>query len=85
MRGRRVPVVGAVTMDYVMLDVGDAPDAAVGDTVTLIGEGLRVEELARKAGTIPYEITCGLGRRVGRVPANAEEPAKVREAFRVVA
>ena len=85
LRGRRVPVVGTVTMDYIMLDVGDVPDAAVGDTVTLIGEGLRVEELARKAGTIPYELTCRLGRRVGRVPANAEMPAQVREAFRVVA
>jgi alanine racemase len=84
-RGHRVPVVGTVTMDYVMLDVGAIPDVAVGDTVTLIGDGIRVEELARKAGTIPYEVTCGLGRRVGRVPANAEEPAKVREAFRVVA
>jgi len=85
LRGRRVPLVGTVTMDYTMFDVGDVPEAAVGDTVTLIGDGLRVEELARKAGTIPYELTCRLGRRVGRVPANAEVPARVREAFRVVA
>jgi alanine racemase len=40
----------------------------VGDEVTLIGDGIRVEDLARKAGTIPYELTCRLGRRVGRVP-----------------
>jgi alanine racemase len=84
LRGRRVPLVGNVTMDYIMLDVGEVPDAAVGDTVTLIGEGMRVEELARKAGTIPYEITCRLGRRVGRVPANAENPVPA-PAFRVVA
>jgi alanine racemase len=84
LRGRRVPLVGTVTMDYVMFDVGDVPDAAVGDTVTLIGEGLRVEELARKAGTIPYEITCRLGPRVGRVPANSEG-AVPAPAFRVVA
>jgi len=82
-RGKRVPVVGSVTMDYIMLDLGDAPEAEVGDEVTLIGEGIRVEELARKAGTIPYELTCRLGRRVGRVPANAELPLPA--AFRVVA
>ena len=84
MRGRRVPLVGSVTMDYVMFDVGDVPDVCAGDTVTLIGEGLRVEELARKAGTIPYEITCRLGPRVGRVPANTEG-AVPAPAFRVVA
>ncbi|RPH50262.1 MAG: alanine racemase [Planctomycetota bacterium] len=82
-RGRRVPVVGNVTMDYIMLDLGDVPEAEVGDEVTLIGEGIRAEELARKAGTIPYELTCRLGRRVGRVPANAEQPLPA--AFRVVA
>lgn len=82
-RGRRVPVVGNVTMDYIMLDLGDVPEAEVGDEVTLIGDGIRVEELARKAGTIPYELTCRLGRRVGRVPANAEQPLPA--AFRVVA
>ena len=59
------------------------PDAEVGDDVTLIGEGIRVEDLARKAGTIPYEVTCRLGRRVGRIPANAEQPLPA--AFRVVA
>jgi alanine racemase len=82
-RGRRVPVVGNVTMDYIMLDLGELPDAEVGDEVTLIGDGIRVEELARRAGTIPYELTCRLGRRVGRVPANAEQPLPA--AFRVVA
>ena len=82
-RGRRVPVVGNVTMDYIMLDLADVPNAEVGDEVTLIGEGIRAEELARKAGTIPYELTCRLGRRVGRVPANAEQPLPA--AFRVVA
>ena len=82
-RGHRVPVVGNVTMDYIMLDLGDVPNAEVGDEVTLIGDGIRVEELARRAGTIPYELTCRLGRRVGRVPANAEQPLPA--AFRVVA
>ncbi|MBI2901399.1 MAG: alanine racemase [Planctomycetes bacterium] len=70
-RGRRVPVVGTVTMDYLMLDVGDLPEADVGDEVTLIGrdgtDEIRAEELARRIGTIPYELTCGLGKRVRRV------------------
>lgn len=66
-RGRRAPVIGAVTMDYAMADVTDVPEVAVGDGVTLWGEGLRVEELARKIGSIPYEITCRLGRRVKRI------------------
>jgi alanine racemase len=82
-RGRRVPLVGTVTMDYVLLDVGDVPDAAVGDEVTLIGAGLRAEEIARRIGTIPYEITCRIGKRVGRVPANAEQPMPA--SLRVVA
>jgi alanine racemase len=66
-RGRRAPVIGAVTMDYVMVDATDVPDVAVGDVVTLWGDGLRVEELGRLIGTIPYELTCRLGRRVKRV------------------
>jgi alanine racemase len=70
-------------MDYVMIDVGAVSEAAVGDVVTLIGPGVRAEELARKAGTIPYELTCRIGRRVGRLPVNSEQglPAS----FRVVA
>ncbi len=82
-RGRRVPLVGTVTMDYIMLDVGDVPEAAVGDEVTLIGDGIRAEDLARRIGTIPYEVTCRLGKRVRRVPATAEAPAAA--SFRVVA
>ncbi|MGE0432452.1 MAG: alanine racemase [Planctomycetota bacterium] len=69
--GQRCPVVGRVTMDYTMIDVGGVPDAAVGDVVTLIGHDgearIGVEELAAWAGTIPYDITCGLGRRVVRL------------------
>jgi alanine racemase len=83
LRGRRVPVVGTVTMDYILLDVGGVPEAEVGDEVTLIGAGLRAEELARRAGTLPYEITCRLGRRVGRMAVNAE--ATIPAAFRIVA
>jgi len=55
-------------MDYITVDVGHVPGAAVGDTATLIGtdghETITVEEVAQKAGTIAYEITCSVGRRV---------------------
>ena len=90
-RGKRVPVVGTVTMDYVMLDVGDLDEATVGDEVTLIGrdgmEEIRCDELASAIGTIPYELTCGLGRRVKRIyveePARAELSSGIRPSLRV--
>ena len=70
-RGRRCPIVGAVSMDYCTLDVGHVPGVEVGDTVTLIGqdgdESLGAQEVADAAGTIPYEITCSIGARVQRV------------------
>ena len=64
-------MVGAVSMDYTTIDVTDVPGVEVGDVVTLIGrdgdEEIRVEDLARLLGTIPYEVTCRLGKRVVRV------------------
>jgi alanine racemase len=70
-RGRYAPVVGRVSMDLTLIDVTDVPEAAVGDEVVLMGEraGLSITamELARKARTISYEITCGISRRVPRV------------------
>jgi alanine racemase len=71
-RGQRAQVSGTVCMDWIMLDVTSIPDVAVGDEVTLMGEdrqGNRVlaEELALLAGTIPYELFCGISKRVPRV------------------
>ena len=69
-RGVRAPIVGRVSMDYTTIDVGHIPGATVGDVVTLIGsdghESLTAEELAAKADTIAYEITCHVGKRVRR-------------------
>jgi alanine racemase len=69
-RGRRAPLVGLVSMDYVTIDVGEVPGVEVGDRVTLIGgdgdERIRVADVARHAGTIAYEITCSVGKRVRR-------------------
>jgi alanine racemase len=68
--GRRHPLVGRVSMDYVGCDVGDA-DVAIGDEALLFGRGPRgqlpIEALARAAGTIPYELLVRVGLRVPRV------------------
>jgi alanine racemase len=61
---RRVPLVGRVSMDLVTLDLREAPGAKVGDRVTLWGPELPVETIAAQAGTIGYELTCGMTRRV---------------------
>ena len=69
--GKRVPVVGRVTMDMTMLDVTDAPGVRVGDEVVILGSqgnaSLPAEDLARWAETSPYEIFCGIHPRVPRV------------------
>jgi alanine racemase len=72
--GRERPVVGVVTMDQLMVDLGADPDGVdpvvVGDEVVLIGQqgaaSLPVEEWARRLGTIGYEIVCGISSRVPR-------------------
>lgn len=64
LHGTEVPVVGRVSMDMTAVDVSAVPDVAVGDVVTLWGEGLPAERQAAAAGTIAYELCCGLTRRV---------------------
>jgi len=63
-RDRRVPLIGRVSMDMITLDLTDCPQTEVGDSVTLWGEGLPVEEIARHASTIPYALLCGVMPRV---------------------
>ncbi len=62
--GRRVPLVGRVSMDMVHVDLTDFPELRGGTEVTLWGEGLPVEEVARWASTIPYTLLCRLAPRV---------------------
>ena len=68
--GRRVPVVGMVSMDQITVDLGPEATDAVGDAVVLLGaqgdERLTAEELARWRQTISYEVTCAIGPRVPR-------------------
>src|SRR4051794_3586193 len=67
-RGRRHPLVGTVSMDNITAEIGLETDVTVGDEVVLIGaqggEAILAEEVARRLGTINYEVTCGIGRRV---------------------
>ncbi|WP_220461170.1 alanine racemase [Colwellia sp. MB3u-4] len=62
--GRRVPLIGRVTMDMITVDLGAQSQDSVGDIATLWGKGLAVEEVAEFATTIPYELLCNITRRV---------------------
>ncbi len=62
--GKRVPLVGRVSMDMIAVDVTGLEGVHVGTPVVLWGEDLPVEEVARHAGTIPYELLCGVSQRV---------------------
>jgi alanine racemase len=68
--GRRYPLAGTVSMDNITVDLGPETSVAIGDRATLIGEdrGRRqtAEDLARRLGTINYEVLCGISRRVPR-------------------
>lgn len=62
--GRSTQLIGRVSMDMITLDLRGLPEARVGSRVTLWGEGLPVERIARAAGTIPYELVCAVTARV---------------------
>ena len=68
--GRRCPIVGVVTMDQLMVDVGAGAAVQVGDPVVLIGRSgdatVRAEDWAERLGTIGYEVVCGISRRITR-------------------
>jgi alanine racemase len=62
--GQRAPLAGRVSMDMIAADITDLAPVSVGDRVELWGTHLAVEELAAAAGTIPYELLCGVSQRV---------------------
>ncbi len=70
LRGKRVPLVGTISMDLAMVDATDVPDAAVGDVVTIYGKdgntAIEVSDVARELGTVTSDLLCALGRRVRR-------------------
>lgn len=73
-RGKRVPVIGRVCMDQIMIDVGAINSVKISDEVILIGrqgsESVTTEEIAVLCSTIPYEVTCWIGARVPRIYKN---------------
>lgn len=73
-RGRYAPVVGRVSMDLTLIDVTDVPGVEIDDQVTLLGWNrnspelkITAEDLARIAGTLSYEVTCGVSERVPKI------------------
>ncbi|MCI0691376.1 alanine racemase [candidate division KSB1 bacterium] len=70
-RGRRCSLVGRVCMDQIMIDLGDMQNVQTGEEVVLLGkqgdEEISIYEWCRRLETIPYEVTCGISRRVARV------------------
>jgi len=69
-RGRRVPLVGTVSMDLTTIDVTDVPAVELGDIVTIYGKDgdaeIQVSDVAREIGTVTSDLLCALGRRVPR-------------------
>lgn len=70
-RGKRVPLVGLISMDIALADVTDVPDAQVGDAVVLLGRAsggmtITAAEYGGWAGLSEYEVTCGMSKRVPR-------------------
>lgn len=82
LHGKRAKIIGRVCMDQMMIDVTDIPQAAVGDTVTLFGrdgdEEITADDIARRLGTINYELVCIIGKRVTRVFKSGGEITAVR-------
>jgi alanine racemase len=70
LRGKRVPLVGVISMDLATVDATAVPDAAIGDIVTIYGsdgrDSIEVSDAAREIGTVTSDLLCALGRRVRR-------------------
>ncbi len=64
LNGKRVPLIGRVCMDMLMVDLRDCSNVSIGDKATLWGDGLPAGEVALCAGTIPYDLFCGVSKRV---------------------
>jgi alanine racemase len=74
--GRRLPQVGAITMDQLVIDATDATDLDVGAVVTLLGQDgdqqITAEDWSQRCGTIPWEILCGFKHRLPRLEPGRE-------------
>jgi alanine racemase len=81
-RGRRVPIVGRVTMDMTMIDLTGLHAPTVGEEVVIFGrqgdEEIPVDEVAAHTGVIGYEVLCGISKRVVRVYKREGDVQRVR-------
>jgi alanine racemase len=65
--GLLAPIIGDICMDMTMIDITDIPSVHEGDTVQVFGKNLAITQVAKWAGTIPYEILTSIGQRVKRI------------------
>jgi alanine racemase len=65
--GLLAPIVGDICMDMTMIDITDIPSVREGDSVQVFGKNLNISQVAKWAGTIPYEILTSIGQRVKRI------------------
>ncbi len=83
--GKYAPITGRICMDQFMVDVTNIPEAAEGDTVTLLGSDgavyISAEELGRLSGRFNYEFTCDLGARIPRIYVKRGQIVSVRSPF----
>lgn len=81
LHGKRVPQVGRICMDMCMIDISRVPEAKVGDVVTVFGEdggdSIEVDSLSGRLGTIPYELLCGINKRIPRVFTDGENQTEI--------
>jgi len=76
-QGKRLPQVGAITMDQLVIDATAAPDLDIGGVVTLLGsqgqEQITPADWSARCDTIPWEVLCGFKRRLPRLEPGEEE------------
>lgn len=81
LHGKRVPQVGRICMDMCMIDITRVPDAKVGDVVTVFGtdgdDMIEVDSLSGRLNTIPYEILCGINKRIPRIYLDGENQTEI--------
>ena len=81
LHGKRVPQIGRICMDMCMVDVSSVPEARVDDIVTVFGEdngaSIGVDAMAAELGTIPYELLCGINKRIPRIYLDGENETEV--------
>lgn len=81
LHGKRVPQIGRICMDMCMVDISRVPEAKVGDVVTVFGEDggdcIEVDSLSGRLNTIPYEILCGINKRIPRIYLDGENQTEI--------